>query len=262
MSQVEMRGVSFSYGAAPLFQDLSLRLTAGKVTSLIGANGSGKSTLLRLLARLLRPGSGSIFLDGRDVAEIPARQLAQKLSILPQNPEAPEDLRVGELVLLGRFPHRRPWGGATRRDRDVVAHSLERCGLSALADRTLGTLSGGQRQLAWIAMALAQETGTILLDEPTASLDAAHALEVLDLLQSLSVKEAHTVVLALHEINLAARYSDELIAIARDGVILKGPPREVLTAETMREVFGVDAEVLQDPRTGTPVVLSYRPKNP
>ena len=258
MSPLSTKDLGFSYGEDPLFRDLSVHVPPGKVTSLIGANGSGKSTLLRLLSRLLRPDSGAVLLDGASIHELPTRVVAQSLAVLPQGPEAPADLRVRELALLGRYPHRRGLGGPRREDRDAADRALARCGISELADRPLATLSGGQRQLAWISMALAQETGLLLLDEPTAALDVAHAIDVLDLLRGLSRDGSHTVVMALHDLNLAARYSDHLIAITPERSILPGTPQEVLTPDTLQRVFGVAFEVLKDPRSGAPVCLPYR----
>ena len=258
MSSLEACDLAFSYGDSEVLRKVSLTIPDGKVTALIGANGSGKSTLLRLFARLLRPIEGGVLMDGHPLHDLPTRQVARSLAVLPQNPEAPPDLCVAELALLGRYPHRPRFGGVQRRDREIAERALARCGLNELAQRALGTLSGGQRRLAWIAMALAQETGVLLLDEPTAALDIAHALEVMDLLRSLSGDGGQTIVVAIHDLSLAARYADHLVAMTTDRQILTGTPAELLTPETLRRVYRLDAVVMPDPRTGTPLCIPYR----
>ncbi len=258
MSPLEACNLTFAYGDSDVLREVSLKIPAGQVTALIGANGSGKSTLLRLFARLLRPGAGRVLLDGRPLHDLPTRAVARALAVLPQNPEAPSDLRVSELVLLGRYPHRPRFGGVQRRDREIAERALARCGVADLASRALGTLSGGQRRLAWIAMALAQETGVLLLDEPTAALDIAHALEVMDLLRSLSREGGQTIVVAIHDLSLAARYADHLVAVTADRQILAGSPVDLLTPAILRRVFQVDVVVVPDPRTGTPLCIPYR----
>lgn len=257
MSSLEARDLTFAYGRSEVLRDISLKIPDGRVTALIGANGSGKSTLLRLFARLLRPVGGSVLMDGRPLHDQPTREVARSLAVLPQNSEAPPDLRVSELVLLGRYPHRPRFGSVQRRDREIAEHALARCGLAELAERTLGTLSGGQRRLAWIAMALAQETGVLLLDEPTAALDIAHSLEIMDLLRSLS-RDGQTIVVAIHDLPLAARYADHLVALTADRQLLAGTATELLTPDILRRVYGVDVAVVPDPRTGAPLCIPYR----
>jgi iron complex transport system ATP-binding protein len=258
MSSLEACDLAFAYGREQVLREVSLQIPDGKVTALIGANGSGKSTLLRLFARLLRPGGGSVLLDGRPLHDLPTRQVARELAVLPQNPEAPPDLTVSQLALLGRYPHRSRFGGVQRRDREIVERALARCGLAGLAERTLGTLSGGQRRLAWIAMTLAQETGVLLLDEPTAALDIAHALEVMDLLRALSRDGGQTIVVAIHDLPLAARYADHVVAVTADRQILAGSPADLLTPETLRRIYQVEVVVVPDPRTGMPLCIPYR----
>jgi iron complex transport system ATP-binding protein len=249
--------LNLSYGQVVVIPDLTLDIPQGRVTSLVGRNGCGKSTLLRCMGKLLEPRSGSVVLDGRDIARIAPRTLARQLAILPQGPTAPDGLTVVELVEHGRYPHRRALGGSTQEDRRIVRWALEQTGMDGLAHRPLERLSGGQRQRAWIAMALAQDTDVILLDEPTTYLDVAYQLELMELLRRLNQEHGRTILMVLHDLNQAAAYSDELIAIAAGKVYAAGNPREVLTEKMVREVFGIEADVIADPRTGGPLCIPY-----
>ncbi|USQ79943.1 ABC transporter ATP-binding protein [Ornithinimicrobium faecis] len=235
--------LSLAYGKRPVIEGLDLDVPQGQVTAIVGSNGCGKSTILRGLARLLRPTAGQVLLDGTDIHSLPTKTVAQRVGLLPQSPVVPEGITVAELVARGRHPHHgliRQW---TRDDDQIVAESLERTHTTDLAGRPVDQLSGGQRQRVWIAMALAQRTGLLLLDEPTSFLDIAHQVEVLDLVRDLSVEDGTTIVMVLHDLPLAARYADHLIAM-RDGAILaQGRPREVVTADTVRDVFGVACRV-------------------
>jgi len=246
------------YGGAPVVRDVSLSVPAGEVTTIIGPNGCGKSTLLRVLARLLRPDSGEVRLRGEPISGLRTRELATQLSMLPQNPVAPEGMTVADLVARGRQPHQ-PWYRQwSREDEQIVEDAMDSTGVLDLAERPLDELSGGQRQRAWIAMTLAQQTDIVLLDEPTTHLDLAHAVEVLDLVMRLRRDTGRTIVTVLHDMNLAARYSDRLVVL-REGVVLaEGTPGEVLVPDLLAQAFGLEAIVFQDPAQGLPTVVPVR----
>jgi iron complex transport system ATP-binding protein len=247
--------LSLGYGDVPVVDGLSLDIPTGQVTVIVGANACGKSTLLRGLARLLRPVAGTVLLDGQDIHRLPTREVATRLGILPQQPVAPEGLTVEDLVARGRHPHQRWFRQWSTSDEVAVAAALEATGTTELAHRPVDELSGGQRQRVWIALALAQGAPLMLLDEPTTFLDLAHQVEVLDLLADLNEHEGRTVVLVLHDLNLACRYADHLVAMAGGRVVATGPPALVVTEELVAEVFGLDARVVDDPVTGTPLVV-------
>ena len=258
---IRLRGLTLGYGPAsapPIVEDLDLDVPAGRVTAIIGANGCGKSTLLRGLTRQLAPRAGSIEVLGRDAARVSARDYARTVALLPQHPVAPEGMTVAQLVARGRHPHRGLLGGRAAGDDAAIASALERTDLVELADREAGTLSGGQRQRAWLALVLAQQTPVVLLDEPTSYLDLSHQVEVLDLVRALPDPRGGgraTVVAVLHELNLAARSADHIVAMAAGRVVAQGPPGEVIVPEVLAEVFGLDADVVADPLLGHPVVL-------
>ncbi|MFB4315589.1 ABC transporter ATP-binding protein [Actinomadura sp. 21ATH] len=252
---LEARGLRLGYGDRLIVDGLTLDLGGAGVTAIIGPNGCGKSTLLRGLGRLLRPRGGQVVLDGADIAKLSTREVARRLAVLPQAPQAPEGLTVADLVARGRHPHQawhRQWSAG---DEDVVNAALDRTGIRDLADRPLDELSGGQRQRAWISMALAQDTGLLLLDEPTTYLDLAHQVEVLELVRRLHDTDGRTIVMVLHDLNLAARYADRLVAMRAGAVVAEGPPAEVLTEPLLDEVFALPARVIEDPVTGAPLVI-------
>jgi iron complex transport system ATP-binding protein len=264
VSRLRAEGVTLGYGDANVVEDLTLVVPEGKVTSVVGPNGCGKSTLLRSLARLLKPRGGAVYLDGQAISKLPTREVAKRLGILPQSPVAPEGLTVRELAAQGRYPHAGPFKQWSKADERAVARALETTGVDGFADRPLDTLSGGQRQRAWISMALAQETDTLLLDEPTTFLDVAHQLEVLQLLNRLNREEGRTILMVLHDLNNAARYSHHVVALSEGRVFDAGTPEEVVTPELLREVFNVEADVIPDPRTGLPLCIPqdlYYPTN-
>ncbi len=234
---------------------LDLDVHDGTVTAVIGPNGCGKSTLLRTMARLLSPRHGHVMLDGTRIDAMSSRDVATVLGVLPQNPTAPEGITVGDLVTRGRHPHQRWFRQWSSEDERAVAEALSWTGMEGFADRALETLSGGQRQRVWISMALAQGTEVLLLDEPTTFLDLAHQVDVLDLVERLHRERGRTVVMVLHDLNLAARYADRLVAVREGCIVAAGPPREVLTEATMRDVFGLEARVVPDPVAGTPMVV-------
>ncbi len=248
------KGVTVGYGDRTVIDSLDVAIPQGVVTTIIGPNGCGKSTLLRTLSRLLKPTSGSVVLDGEDIARMRTRDVAKKLGLLPQAPVAPEGLTVADLVARGRHPHQswlRQWSSD---DASVVERALAMTGVADLADRPVDALSGGQRQRVWISMTLAQGTDLLLLDEPTTYLDLAHAIDVLDLVDDLH-ESGRTVVMVLHDLNLAARYSDNLIVMKAGSVLAQGHPREVLTAELLHEAFGLRAMVIDDPVGDRPLVV-------
>lgn len=248
------KGVTVGYGDRTVIDALDVSIPPGVVTTIIGPNGCGKSTLLRTLSRLLKPTSGSVVLDGEDIARLRTRDVAKKLGLLPQAPVAPEGLTVADLVARGRHPHQswlRQWSSD---DASVVENALAMTGVADLADRPVDALSGGQRQRVWISMTLAQGTDLLLLDEPTTYLDLAHAVDVLDLVDDLH-ESGCTVVMVLHDLNLAARYSDNLIVMKAGSVLAQGHPREVLTAELLQEAFGLRAMVIDDPVGDRPLVV-------
>lgn len=256
--RLQAEDLSLAYGARTVVHRQDLDVPTGAVTAVVGANGCGKSTLLRGLARLLPAAGGRVVLDGADIATRPTREVARTLGLLPQAPVVPEGITVAELVGRGRAPHRgllRPWGP---RDDRAVAAALVRTDTLDLAHRCVDELSGGQRQRVWVAMALAQETDVLLLDEPTTYLDLAHQVEVLDLLRALNRDDGATVVMVLHDLNLAARYADHLVAMRDGAVVGAGSPARVLTEDRVREVFGLEARVVPDPVTGTPLVVPVR----
>jgi iron complex transport system ATP-binding protein len=237
---------------------LTVQIPEGKVTMIVGANACGKSTLLRGLSRLLKPAGGAVTLDGKDIHSQPARELARTLGLLPQHPTAPDGITVRDLVGRGRYPHQGFFRNWSTKDDAAVQRALEATATLDLAGRDVDELSGGQRQRVWIAMALAQETDVLLLDEPTTYLDLAHQVEVLDLVTDLNRKRGTTVAIVLHDLNLAARYAERLVAM-KDGVLVAaGTPAEVLTEQLLAEVFELEARVVPDPVTGTPMVVPVR----
>jgi iron complex transport system ATP-binding protein len=250
-----LRQVTLGYGDRTVVDTLDLTLPPGAVTAIVGANACGKSTLLRAMSRLLPPRSGHVLLDGKDVHRLPTREVARTLGLLPQSPVAPEGIVVGDLVARGRSPHQRLLSRWSRSDDAAVAEALALTGTADLADRAVDELSGGQRQRVWIAMALAQQTDVLLLDEPTTFLDVTHQIEVLDLLTDLNQRRGTTIAMVLHDLNLAARYADHLVAVASGRVHSAGPPHEVLSAEVVQAVFGLRSRVIPDPVSGTPLVV-------
>ncbi|MCG8656494.1 ABC transporter ATP-binding protein [Yimella sp. NH-Cas1] len=252
---LEARGLTLTYDKHTVVDALDLALPAGQITAIVGANGCGKSTLLRGLSRVLRPHAGAVLLDGADLRSMHPKQVARRVALLPQQPVAPSGMTVVELVGLGRHPHQSAFRPRTRDDDRIVAEALEATATLDLADRLVEELSGGQRQRVWIAMVLAQQTDVLLLDEPTSFLDLAHAVDVLDLVTDLNRERGTTVAMVLHDLNLAARYADELIAVKEGTVVAQGGPAEVITAERVRGVFGLTASIVPDPVTGTPLVV-------
>ncbi|WP_117190198.1 ABC transporter ATP-binding protein [Rhizobium terrae] len=247
--------LSAGYGDAEILHQLDLAVPPGKITVIVGANACGKSTLLRALSRLLPPTTGHVLLDGKSIHRTPPRELARTLGLLPQSPIAPEGITVADLVSRGRHPHQGLFSRWSRKDDEAVAGALTATKTEDLAERPVDELSGGQRQRVWIAMALAQQTEILLLDEPTTFLDISHQVEVLDLLTDLNHDRGTTVVMVLHDLNLAARYADHLVAMTEGRVHVSGRPEEVLTEENVRQVFGLESRIIADPTSGRPMML-------
>lgn len=243
------------YSGKAVIDGIDLEIPAGRISVIVGANACGKSTLLKTLCRLLPAQGGSVLLDGTRIDQIPTKELARTLGLLPQQPIAPEGIAVADLVGRGRHPHQKLFRSWTAEDDRAVTEALLATGVVELADRPVDELSGGQRQRVWIAMALAQETDVLLLDEPTTFLDVTHQIEVLDLLTDLNRTRGTTIVMVLHDINLAARYADHLFAVRNGTLIANGAPRDIMTSELVREVFALDAIVIPDPVSGSPLVL-------
>lgn len=254
---IEAKSLTLSYGNSIIINNLDLSIPVGEVTILIGSNGCGKSTLLRSIARLLKPTEGSILLDGKNVFKLTNKQVAKELSILPQSPVAPEGLTVLQLVKQGRYPHQSWHSQWSQEDEEIVMNALISTGVEHLKDKPIEELSGGQRQRAWIAMTLAQNTDIILLDEPTTYLDLTHQIEILDLLYKLNKQQKRTIIMVLHDINLACRYADYIITVRNQTVYKKGKPEDIITKSLVKNVFDLESEIINDPIFGTPMCIPY-----
>jgi iron complex transport system ATP-binding protein len=253
--ELRAHDVALGYDGRTIIPGLSLTLPDGAITAIVGPNACGKSTLLRGFARLLRPSSGTFSLDGSDLHSVSPRDVARVISVLPQQPVAPDGVRVSDLVARGRHPHQGWFRPRSSDDDRIVAEALTATGTLELADRRVEELSGGQRQRVWIAMVLAQQSDIVLLDEPTTFLDATHQLELLDLLTDLNRDRGATVVMVLHDLNLAARYADHLVVMTEGRIVASGTPGEVITAETVESAFGLECVVTTDPVAKTPLVI-------
>lgn len=248
-------GLTLAYDGRTVAEDLGVTIPDQSFTVIVGPNACGKTTLLRALARLLKPRQGMVYLDGEVITSMPAKQVARRLGLLPQSSIAPEGITVSDLVARGRYPHQRLLRQWSKEDAAVVERSMESTGVTELADRLVDELSGGQRQRVWLAMALAQETELLLLDEPTTFLDISHQMDILDLCAGLHAEQGRTLVAVLHDLNHAARYGTHLIAMRDGQVIATGSPEEVVTAERVEEIFDLPCRVMPDPETGTPLVI-------
>ncbi|MHB9927669.1 ABC transporter ATP-binding protein [Clostridium botulinum] len=257
MKSIETKNLDIAYEDTLIVKELNMQIPKGKITSIIGANGCGKSTILKAVGRILKPKNGLVHLSGQDISKLSTKEIAKKMAILPQNPTAPSGLTVNELVAYGRFPHQKGFGNLTKEDKRIVKWALDATKLSEFERREVDTLSGGQRQRVWIAMALAQQTDLILLDEPTTYLDLAHQLEVLKLLYELNRNQKCTIVMVLHDLNLAARFSDYIIAIQKGAIIKYGNPEEVMTPEVLRKTFNINADIVIEPKSNRPVCITY-----
>jgi iron complex transport system ATP-binding protein len=253
---MQARHVSLGYGAHLVVNDIDLDISPGTIGAIIGPNGCGKSTFLRALARLLKTKEGTVLLNGSDIASMPTKAVATKVGLLPQSSVAPEGITVSDLVSRGRYPYHRFGASWSESDQNAVDHALEVTGMTDFADRAVDELSGGQRQRAWIALTLAQQTGILLLDEPTTYLDVSYQLEVLDLLCDLNANEGTTIVMVLHDVNLAARYADWILAMCDGRSEALGAPDQILTQTLIQQVFGVQATIIKDPVAGTPMMIA------
>ncbi|MFK0258805.1 ABC transporter ATP-binding protein [Streptomyces sp. NPDC090445] len=258
-TQVQQRltaqNVTLGYEQRVIAENLSVEIPDNSFTVIVGPNACGKSTLLRALSRMLKPAAGQVLLDGQAIGSMPAKKVAKTLGLLPQSSVAPDGITVADLVARGRYPHQgllRQW---SKEDERIVRESMASTGVAELADRSVDELSGGQRQRVWIAMALAQQTPLLLLDEPTTYLDIQHQIDVLDLCAELHENQGRTLVAVLHDLNHAARYATHLIAMRGGKVVAEGPPAEVVTAELVEKVFGLRCRIIDDPETGTPLVI-------
>ncbi|GAA0429205.1 MAG: ABC transporter ATP-binding protein [Bacillota bacterium] len=257
MSILQAEALETGYERHTVFRDLHLQVKTGEITTIIGPNGCGKSTLLKTMGRILKQRNGKVFLQGKELNHIPTKKIAKHLAMLSQNPTAPGELKVEELITYGRYPHRKNVNKLTKEDRKVIEWAMDITSTTSFRDRKIGNLSGGQRQKVWLAMALAQETEVLLLDEPTTYLDLAHQLEVLQIVQRLNKEHGCTIVMVLHDINHAARFSNEIVAMKSGEVISVGSPSDIITNEVLKEVFEIDARVMIDPYDNSPVCFGY-----
>ncbi|SDZ61806.1 iron complex transport system ATP-binding protein [Evansella caseinilytica] len=254
---IQTKKLTVGYNDRLLFKSLDLSIPRGQISVFVGSNGCGKSTLLRSVARLLKPVDGSVLLEGKDIHRMSSREAAKKMAILPQSPISPEGLTVHDLVKQGRYPHHSWLNRWSEDDTKKVNEAMKATGVEELRDRPVDELSGGQRQRAWIAMTLAQDTDIILLDEPTTYLDMTHQIDILDLLFELNEKHGRTIIMVLHDINLASRYAHNIIAIKDGKVFDQGLPETIITCDLIRSVFGMECQVSTDPLFGTPHCIPF-----
>lgn len=251
----QTNNIQAGYDQKTILENINLSIPSNKISIIIGANGSGKSTLLKTLARLIKPTAGQVLLDGKSIYKKPSKELARTLGLLPQSPIVPEGITVADLVGRGRFPHQTFLKGWSKKDYEAVAEALEMMNIAEFADRSIDELSGGQRQRVWIAMALAQQTDILLLDEPTTYLDITYQVEILDLLMDLNKKFGTTIVMVLHDINLSARYADYLFAMKDGSLMAEGAPNDIISSELIKDTFNLDCQVMNDPVSNTPLIV-------
>ena len=251
----QTNNIQAGYDQKTILENINLSIPSNKISIIIGANGSGKSTLLKTMARLIKPTAGQVVLDGKSIYKMPSKELARRLGLLPQSPIVPEGITVADLVGRGRFPHQTFLKGWSKKDYEAVAEALEMMNIAEFADRSIDELSGGQRQRVWIAMALAQQTDILLLDEPTTYLDITYQVEILDLLMDLNKKFGTTIVMVLHDINLSARYADYLFAMRDGSLIAEGAPNDIISSELIKDTFNLDCQVMNDPVSNTPLIV-------
>ncbi|MFI3614688.1 ABC transporter ATP-binding protein [Streptococcus uberis] len=258
MSTINANHLSVAYDQKVIINDLTINLPSQKITSLIGSNGCGKSTLLKALTRIIPNQKGNILIDGQDIAKMPTMEIAKKMALLPQVQDITDGISVYELVSFGRYPYQSRLGKLTEDDKKIIDWALEMTKTQELANQLVDQLSGGQKQRVWIAMALAQDTPLIFLDEPTTYLDINHQLEILELLRSLNKESQKTIIMVLHDLNLASRYSDYLVSIKDGKIAYQGDPSVIMTPEIIRDIFGIEAHLTQDPIYNCPILLSYK----
>lgn len=254
---IEIKNLQAAYENRVIIPSASLSIPEGKVTMLIGPNGCGKSTLLKSVAGILPVKQGEVLLDGQPIPNIPRKALAKKMAVLPQSPIVPEGILVKDLVAYGRFPYQKPFAGLNKEDHRIIRESMEKTGVLELADRKVEELSGGQRQRVWIALALAQKTKILILDEPTTYLDMAHQLEVLELLRKLNHEEGTTVIMVIHELNHASKFADHIIGMKKGQVLFAGSSKDVITKENLRQLYEIEAVLVENEGAGYPNCMDY-----
>lgn len=257
MTAIQVTHLDVAYEQRTIINNLNLEFPKGKISIIIGSNGSGKSTLLKTVARIIKPKKGSIIINGKDVRKQTGKHVAKQVAVLPQNPIAPQGLLVKELVAYGRFPYQKAMGGLNEHDHAIIQWAIKETGLSGFQDCPIDNLSGGQRQRAWIAMALAQETEILLLDEPTTYLDISYQLEILQLLQQLNQKEKRTIVMVLHDLNLASRFADHIVGVKSGEVIFSGPPKDVINPQNLYQIYGIKAKMELNETGDYPICVEY-----
>lgn len=257
ISQIQVEALDVAYEKNLIIENMNLSIPKGKITMIIGANGCGKSTLLKTVARIIKPKNGTIKINGKNIKEQAPKEIAKDMAVLPQSPKAPQGLLIRELVSYGRFPYQSAMGGMSEHDYEVVDWALEVTGMKEFANQSVDEVSGGQRQRAWIAMALAQETEILVLDEPTTYLDMSHQLEILKLLQKLNREQNRTIVMVLHELNNATKFADHIIGVKSGKVLFEGSPKSVITEENLQQLYGIKAKLAMD-ETGTyPICVDF-----
>ena len=256
-NSIETKKLDVGYDGVIIVSDFIFEIKKNKITSIIGANGCGKSTVLKAIGRIIRSDGGTIIINNQNMKDLKTKEIAKQMAILPQSPSAPGSLTVFELVAYGRYPYQKGFGKLSNEDKKIIHWAIDVTNMNEFKNRSISNLSGGQRQRVWIAMALAQQTGIILLDEPTTYLDLNHQLEILELLKNLNQNQKTTIVMVLHDLNLASKYSDYLLAM-KDGKITHfGPPSEVLTPSMLADCFHIDGDIQIDPRSHKPICVSY-----
>ena len=257
MEAISVKNLSVAYEDNLIIDNMNLTIPKGEISIIIGANGCGKSTLLKTIGRIIKPKAGEIFINDKNIKKLKEKHIATQVAFLPQGPVCPSGITVRELVAYGRFPHQRIIGGLSIHDKEVIEWAIEETGLKDFADREIENLSGGQRQRAWIAMTLAQETDIIMLDEPTTYLDMSYQLEVLEVLEKLNKKKNSTVVIVLHELNNACRFASNIIGLKKGKIICKGIPKDVITEENLREIYGIDVKLQLSENREYPICVEY-----
>lgn len=257
MEAISVKNLSVAYEDNLIIDNMNLTIPKGEISIIIGANGCGKSTLLKTIGRIIKPKAGEIFINDKNIKNLKEKHIATQVAFLPQGPVCPSGITVKELVAYGRFPHQRMIGGLSIHDKEVIEWAIEETGLKDFADREIENLSGGQRQRAWIAMTLAQETDIIMLDEPTTYLDMSYQLEVLEVLEKLNKKKNITVVIVLHELNNACRFASNIIGLKKGKIICKGVPKDVITEENLREIYGIDVKLQLSENGEYPICVEY-----
>lgn len=257
MDSICVQNLSVSYDDNLIIDNMNLSIPKGKISIIIGANGCGKSTLLKTIARVIKPDNGEIYINGINIKNQKEKNIAKQVAFLPQSPVSPKGITIKDLVAFGRFPHQKMMGGLNSYDKELIEWAIEETGLKDFSNREIDTLSGGQRQRAWIAMTLAQETDIIMLDEPTTYLDMSYQLEVLEVLEKLNKKKEKSVIIVLHELNNACRFADNIIGLKKGNIICKGEPKNVITKENLKEIYGIDVKLQLSDNGKYPLCIEY-----